>query len=324
MAGETKSGWEIADILLRPMGGLLTALSVAIVGFWGSQYLEKRQAEETNVRLYAELMSNRESADSALRKDMFNLAISTFFEGEDFDTEKQLLELELLAYNFHDALDLAPLFKHVERKLRAQRDDSQYIDWTKRLTTVAQEVVNKQTSVLEDSGYLIERDVSLRTLDKEIVTLIDQDIPYSPVIDTDDFEGGDTTYRFSVEAIDYDADEKNLLVRLRVVDQSVALKDDLDPPATTNDASTTTMDASTGVLIDATFNVDFFDFPMIDNSRLPDGHRCAVVLRSFDPSSARVALLYFPGSRASLKDKPFYDEIVDDLVRTRAKLEESN
>jgi hypothetical protein len=306
------------------MGGLLTALSVAIVGFWGSQYLEKRQAEETNVRLYAELMSNRESADSALRKDMFNLAISTFFEGEDFDTEKQLLELELLAYNFHDALDLAPLFKHVERKLRAQRDDSQYIDWTKRLTTVAQEVVNKQTSVLEDSGYLIERDVSLRTLDKEIVTLIDQDIPYSPVIDTDDFEGGDTTYRFSVEAIDYDADEKNLLVRLRVVDQSVALKDDLDPPATTNDTSTTTMDASTGVLIDATFNVDFFDFPMIDNSRLPDGHRCAVVLRSFDPSSARVALLYFPGSRASLKDKPFYDEIVDDLVRTRAKLEESN
>jgi hypothetical protein len=324
MAGETKSGWEIADILLRPMGGLLTALSVAIVGFWGSQYLEKRQAEETNVRLYAELMSNRESADSALRKDMFNLAISTFFEGEDFDTEKQLLELELLAYNFHDALDLAPLFKHVERKLRAQRDDSQYIDWTKRLTTVAQEVVNKQTSVLEDSGYLIERDVSLRTLDKEIVTLIDQDIPYSPVIDTDDFEGGDTTYRFSVEAIDYDADEKNLLVRLRVVDQSVALKDDLDPPATTNDTSTTTMDASTGVLIDATFNVDFFDFPMIDNSRLPDGRRCAVVLRSFDPSSARVALLYFPGSRASLKDKPFYDEIVDDLVRTRAKLEESN
>jgi hypothetical protein len=306
------------------MGGLLTALSVAIVGFWGSQYLEKRQAEETNVRLYAELMSNRESADSALRKDMFNLAISTFFEGEDFDTEKQLLELELLAYNFHDALDLAPLFKHVERKLRAQRDDSQYIDWTKRLTTVAQEVVNKQTSVLEDSGYLIERDVSLRTLDKEIVTLIDQDIPYSPVIDTDDFEGGDTTYRFSVEAIDYDADEKNLLVRLRVVDQSVALKDDLDPPATTNDTSTTTMDASTGVLIDATFNVDFFDFPMIDNSRLPDGRRCAVVLRSFDPSSARVALLYFPGSRASLKDKPFYDEIVDDLVRTRAKLEESN
>jgi hypothetical protein len=324
MASETKSGWEIADILLRPMGGLLTALSVAIVGFWGSQYLEKRQAEETNVRLYAELMSNRESADSALRKDMFNLAISTFFEGEDFDTEKQLLELELLAYNFHDALDLAPLFKHVERKLRAQRDDSQYIDWTKRLTTVAQEVVNKQTSVLEDSGYLIERDVSLRTLDKEIVTLIDQDIPYSLAIDRDDFEEGYTTYRFSVEAIDYDADEKNLLIRLRVVDQSVALKDDLDPPATTNDTGTTKMDTPTGVLIDATFNVDFFDFPMIDNSRLPDGHRCAVVLRSFDPSSARVALLYFPGSRASLKDKPFYDEIVDDLVRTRAKLEESD
>jgi hypothetical protein len=53
-------------------------------------------------------------------------------------------------------------------------------------------------------------------------------------------------------------------------------------------------------LMDATFNVDFFDFPMIDNSRLPDGHRYASCPQ-FEPSSARVGLLYFPGSRASLR-----------------------
>jgi hypothetical protein len=28
-----------------------------------------------------------------------------------------------------------------------------------------------------------------------------------------------------------------------------------------------------------------------------------------------VSLAYFPGSRASLKDKPYYDDVLHDLVR---------
>jgi hypothetical protein len=30
-----------------------------------------------------------------------------------------------------------------------------------------------------------------------------------------------------------------------------------------------------------------------------------------------VALVYFPGSRASLKEKPYYDELIRDLARER-------
>jgi hypothetical protein len=322
VAGEPKSRWEIADILLRPVGGLLTALSVAFVGFWGSQFLEKRQAEETNVRLYAELMSSRESADSALRKDMFNLAISTFFKKEEFNTEQQLLELELLAYNFHDALDLAPLFKHVERSLQAKRDDPQFAEWNKRLTTVAQEVISKQASVLDDSGILIERHISLGALAEGVVTGIDEKLPTSPTLEMGDLKDGDTTYRFIMETLDFDAAKKSLLVRLRVEgSSSQPLTGNAEMPVVAAAPGATEPAVQTEVLMDATFNVDFFDFPMIDNSRLPDGHRCAVVLLSFEPSSARVGLLYFPGSRASLKDKPFYDEIIDDLVQTRAKLQ---
>jgi hypothetical protein len=267
-------------------------------------------------------MSSRESADSALRKDMFNLAISTFFKKEEFNTEQQLLELELLAYNFHDALDLAPLFKHVERSLRTKRDDPQFEEWTKRLTTVAQEVISKQASVLDDSGILIDRDVSLRALAEGVVTVIDEKLPYSPALDIGDLAEGDTTYRFFVEALDFDAEEKSLLLRLKVEGPSSASRTgNPETPAVAAAPGATEPVVQPGVLIDATFTVDFFDFPMIDNSRLPDGHRCAVVLLSFEPSSARVGLLYFPGSRASLKDKPFYDEIIDDLVQTRAKLQ---
>lgn len=319
MTGQPKSGWEIADILLRPLGGLLTALSVAAVGFWGSQYLEQRQAVETNVRLYAELMSNRERADSDLRKDMFNLSIKTFLQGEDVDVERQLLELELLAYNFHDAIDLAPLFKHVERKVKAHEKEDQYREWDKRLSTVALEVVGKQAAVLEDSGQIINADLSLKKLRDNIVPLINEELPTDPTIKKGGADDVGDYYRFSVEALDADVENRSVLIRLKVEGQA-AVEDDDETGSAVNQAEDLPI-ARKEVLIDATFNVDFFDFPMIDNSRLPDGHRCAVVLRSFHTSSARLSLLYFPGSRASLKDKPFYDEIIDDLVETRKELQ---
>ena len=66
-----KDWWDKAAIILHPVGGLLAALAVAGLGFFGSQFLEKRQAEETRARFYSELISKREEADSALRKDMF-------------------------------------------------------------------------------------------------------------------------------------------------------------------------------------------------------------------------------------------------------------
>lgn len=42
----------------------------------------------------------------------------------------------------------------------------------------------------------------------------------------------------------------------------------------------------------------------------------AVVLRRWTEGSAELALAYFPGSRASLKDKVYYDEVVKELVGT--------
>ncbi|HEY6948229.1 MAG TPA: hypothetical protein VI297_05365, partial [Gemmatimonadales bacterium] len=70
-APQKKDGWEKAAIVLQPVGGLLAALAVAGLGFFGSQFLERRQSEETRARFYSELISKREEADSALRKDMF-------------------------------------------------------------------------------------------------------------------------------------------------------------------------------------------------------------------------------------------------------------
>ena len=40
----------------------------------------------------------------------------------DEQLKQDVLNLELLAYNFHESLDLAPLFKHVRARLRDQQE----------------------------------------------------------------------------------------------------------------------------------------------------------------------------------------------------------
>ncbi len=67
MQNGERDGWDKAAILLQPVGGLLAALAVAALGFFGSQFLERREASETRVWVYSELMSKREEAESALR-----------------------------------------------------------------------------------------------------------------------------------------------------------------------------------------------------------------------------------------------------------------
>jgi hypothetical protein len=41
-----------------------------------------------------------------------------------------------------------------------------------------------------------------------------------------------------------------------------------------------------------------------------------VVLNAFEEGSADITLAYFPGAYASLKEKPYYQEVVQNLMRT--------
>jgi hypothetical protein len=73
----------------------------------------------------------------------------------------------------------------------------------------------------------------------------------------------------------------------------------------------------------AEFWLRFFDFPMIDNTRISHNQRCAIVLTAFGEASADITAVYFPGSYASLKDKPYYEEAIQNLLKTSRLLEES-
>src|SRR5512138_2030409 len=146
---------ELVKVLALPLVTL-------VLGYWFNSSLNERQQIDNNVRLYAEMMGRREEADSNLRKDMFNSILNTFMAKDpnlktspEEQIRQQILSLELLAYNFHESLDIGPLFKDVERRIPndAKGPNSELQG---RLESVALQVIEHQLTALSDVG-MVER-----------------------------------------------------------------------------------------------------------------------------------------------------------------------
>jgi hypothetical protein len=289
--------WDKAGIVLQPVGGLLTALAVAVLGFWTSSYLREREAREsalrermqtgdTNARLYSELISKREESESALRKDMFTSIINSFLGGGAGNLEQKVLNLELLVYNFHESLNLKPLFLHLARQVR---DSPQRTEYLGRLNRVAEEVTKKQMLVIEEGGATFDASVDGKSL-----SFLAAD--------------GESRVPFVARDLEVDGIRRNLKLEILGVDvpnEQVQLRVTVRTPEETGSDT-----------ISTEFWLGHFDFPMIDNTRLPHDQRLAVVLNNFDPSTetADVTVAYFPGKYAGLREKPYYDEVLAKLL----------
>lgn len=306
--------------LLRVVAMPLVAL---ILGFVFNAALSERQATENNVRVYTEMMGRREQADSDLRKDMFKSILDTFMS-KDPKLEKseqlrqEVLNLELLAYNFHESLDIGPLFKDVRARIPEQ-DSGPNAELRSRLEKVAREVIERQLTAVSDIG-MVERG---STMPSNINRLEANVFFGSPKISAPEVKPGEGVSslclsmnstdgvqhhrRFRLEPFHYDPLLREVQVRLYVSQAFLSQEE----------CQRMDLNQSDNKEIDTTFSVGMFDFPMIDNTRLTHDERCAVSLTSLTPDVITVALAYFPGSRASLKDKPFYDDVMHNLVGDR-------
>ena len=289
-----RDAWDKIDILMRPMGGLLAAAAITVLGFITSNALSQRQAIDTNTRLYTELMSRREESESALRKDMCVSIINSFVNPNESGLSASVLNLEMLAYNFHESLNLKPLFEEMRRRVMdaqaeaqtpaTQAENAAYLG---RLETMAREIVRRQMIVLEGVGKRFDRTIDLSgdpsgtNLEPATLTL----------------DGIETT--FGIDVLDVDSVNREVRIALNI--------ETPDPE----------QGRQTKV---ANFGVSYFDFPMIDNTRLAGGQRCAVVLNSFSDQSADITLVLFPGSYASLKERPYYDEVIGSVLNANRRL----
>lgn len=290
-----KDFWDKLHIVLGPVGGLLTAISIALVSYIASDYLNANQENEAKTRLYTELMSRREESESALRKDMFTSILSTFLK-EESSIDERILQLELLAYNFHESLNLMPLFAYLDRRNREEtKDPVKRKAYRDRLYTMSMEVTNKQIASLEG------------------VSSMEQ---FVYCYDTVNCAGAGNTF----ECIFYDtANTKERDSIQHLVHLTILEYDTLSFSVNVSLKICTRVGTNEDKCASPVFAVDFFEFPMIDNTRLINDKRCAVVMRGFDPVNKFIELdlIFFPGSHSSLKERPYYDDIVSKLLPAR-------
>ena len=165
------------------------------------------------------------------------------------------------------------------------------------MNKIAKEITRKQMLVLEGAGDSFSSNIVYGKFKNNK----DTNVVYS--LDPKELEVNGIKRIFRIVVLDIDKTKQEIKVRLEVL--------------TPND-----LDGEEDTYIACEFSVGFFDFPMIDNTRLSHDQRCAIVFTDFyKPDSenpiANITLLAFPGSHASLKEKPYYEEIVHNLLNAR-------
>ena len=282
---------------------LIATLAIpAALGLVAHQYQQsqaERQIADARLRLYTELLSKREEADTAVRRGIFDKVLERYLAPGDQGLQSKLVALELLATNFHDSLDLSPLFwqfgREVERAPKNERTTLSH-----ELTRIADGVKDRQVSALELGSGAQGQASKLAELRLGALTTEDG----KPDIDAD----------FSFPDPDPFAPRGRTLTR------------HLKLWITAHDAPRRRVWA----IVDARANpgekdqrwvfwIDTFDFPMVNFTRVSRSERFTVVLQEYEPESvrAKARLIYFPSARVGAKDKPFIDDVISDLVHER-------
>jgi hypothetical protein len=323
-----KSGkdiWDKAEILSRPIQATVTALAIAAIGYFGQQTLTQINTNDQNARLFTELLSKREDAESGLRKDMFNTILGGFFDKtnpNEQDLSKRILKLEMLALNFGDSLSLGPMFSELSRdievKFSANKADSNWkltaAPYQRRLRSLARRVASAQIASLSQRGVIVSVDLPLSLLAPKNTPADPEDWLYNWPDDLGDLQG-DTT---NINLLTLEGKTYRVTMHFRSLDklhQSVTAGLTIDSLDEKNPETAHT---------EMNFNLDYFNFPLIDNTRLPNNQRMALVLEKFGETQLKVKAILFSGMYASQRDKPFLNEAIQQLDKQQTRQDKIN
>jgi len=352
---EDKRERDWVDLIFRAMTPVVAGLLIAFAGWITNLSLSAVESKKENARLITELQVKREQAESNLRKDIFDQTLKTLLKEdagkEDLRSQsKRLLRLELLALNFGDSLSLSPLFTEFKNDLVQAEpvDDDDAIDHPekvailqKRLRSLAKKVASTQLSSLEQNGEPFKVRVPLGGVDlgaacrqglygqdgyiwpddlvKAQLRNIKNDEIYPQVLKSTIEEKSTVVLdgvrrKVTLTFSEVDHCEKTILVDLQIVR---ILDSKNDKPAEA------ALEKSGDEIPSRKFQLDFFNFPKVDNTRLLDNHRFAIVMEDFnikdDPQIAITGVV-FPAEYASLRDRPGMREALQ-LLKSALKSE---
>jgi hypothetical protein len=146
--------------------------------------------------------------------------------------------------------------------------------------------------------------VSFTDLDKEPQMLMDAELSFvepTSIAGVDKRQEVRRTRHFTVEAMTYDRERRRLQVRVRL------------PKGETGARS-----------LDSIFWVDLYDFPLVDFTRVSASDRFTLAQSRPTEEGVQLVFIYFPSSRSGVKDKPFIDEVVTNLLRDPGRAPQTN
>lgn len=327
------------DVTLKALTPIVAGLLIAWAGFVTQMALSRVASDEESARLVTELQVKREQTESEIRKDVFDRALTALLDQDSGDgsvrsLSKRLLRLELLALNFGDSLSLSPLFTDFNRDLDEATpvDVEDSIDHPERIAVLrrrlqglARRVASAQLSSVAQHGVSVEVRVPLSGLDMNTCNAGPYEQgeykwPHDEVKQqlkgleaTPDYEKhlragirelgtvqlGDVTRHVTLTFSKVDHCSKSTLVNMsmeRMARWPGATDSGITPPPALRNKEIT-----------REFRLNLFNFPKVDNTRLSDNQRFAIVMEEFntkdDPHIA-IAAVVFPAEYASFKDRP--------------------
>ena len=123
-----KDFWDKLDIVVKGFLGVVVTGIVTAFGFYLNHQqnainVENSKIEEDNrqARTLVQLVNSRETAMVQLRSEMFKSLLDKYLTGEDL--ESKIAVLEMIGLNFRDAIQIKPLFEHLDQQLPRSPDN---------------------------------------------------------------------------------------------------------------------------------------------------------------------------------------------------------
>ena len=327
---EAKNGGDLWQ-KVESFAKIVAAVGVTIGSVWIPYVIGRTSEQSDRAKVYMQVMSEREKADTAIRQEMFKTLLTNYlgrFEDKKDATEseesfrKRIMFLNLLTLNFQEYLNARPLFEDVYQRLekaeeRDRKDGKAYRIWgelQKDLFRVARNAASGQAAMLTRSGLSRTfnltkgKAVCIRLYSVENLVELTDKFEKQPLLDRKTESCSDASVQDSrrmdkgFPAIDVELEEVNESgVRVKVTPYQESFRN-----GTLNFVQS---------LKPIKFEVSFFDLPYMDNTRLFDGSRFALLLSYVDKKeeTAEINAIIFKGEFMSLRDRPFFEEMLQKL-----------
>jgi hypothetical protein len=326
MSDNVKQKKDLWDIL-QALGPAIIAATVAIVGtMYNHQQAQIAKASEMR-EVYTKIMAERESSDNNIRATMFGMLFNAMFQkegglkGEPTSiraVKQQVMFLDLLSRNF-DTIDIKPLFEDLDNEMTKEVYDGKYpaelrgemFLMRNDLRRIGKNLSIKQLNALASLSGSEVRRVVIMQMEDGTIQVIPDDVPAG-------------------KADDFPVEIKPEVMHDGVIDLTLDYKK--------------SKAADQGFKAPS-FYITFYDLPYIDNSVLDKDMRIALVLTKFFnvldlekfrskldrrllkdyqdmkdggiSKYAEVRLIKFPAKYTGHRDRPYLQEILQDLVEDK-------